>query len=353
MSNGPADDQDSWDAMHRWYLRRLEEADKARRRSMTARGGLFGDAASRGVDPGFARPATFENVDPGFSRGLGYSGQDLDPGFSTSLDVATRRPFKSALATTTPMRDTSVAPRPIGTGSPTYGHETRAPASRSKHPGMRLDEAFRTFLTGPPPLNPSETISGRAGRLNPSRTDVFRRGSDGKLHPIPGWHTTGPYDFGAWAHNIDWRGVGRDHLDIGAAALDGMGVAGLLESLGLRSFLEGSRRFVERHHADPKVIGGRAKQEMVDLIKSFHIKLHQRLNKALQETGLPPTSGGTTGSGVAWRAYFRGDPTARTRAVEVLRRETQKFDTEHGTSILPYLEKELRLVRPRRGPPTK
>jgi hypothetical protein len=65
-------------------------------------------------------------------------------------------------------------------------------------------------------------LRARAQPIDPQRTDVFQRGPDGKLHPIPGWHTTGPFDFGTWAHNINWGGVGRDLGDIAAGAAGGM-----------------------------------------------------------------------------------------------------------------------------------
>ena len=54
--------------------------------------------------------------------------------------------------------------------------------------------------------------AARAGnhRIDPHQTDVFRSGPDGKLHPIPGWRTTGPFDHQAWSYNIDWGGVGDD-----------------------------------------------------------------------------------------------------------------------------------------------
>jgi len=52
-----------------------------------------------------------------------------------------------------------------------------------------------------------------------------RNRPDGKLRPIGGWHTTGPFDFGQWAHNIDWPGVGwdlaTDALGFSAAGLEG------------------------------------------------------------------------------------------------------------------------------------
>ena len=57
-------------------------------------------------------------------------------------------------------------------------------------------------------------------RIDPRRTEVFRRGPDGKLHPIDGWRTTGPFEVGVWAKNVDWLGAGGDLVDIAA------GVAG-------------------------------------------------------------------------------------------------------------------------------
>lgn len=55
--------------------------------------------------------------------------------------------------------------------------------------------------------------------IDPSKTEVFQRGADGKLHPIPGWRTTGPFDFGTWAHNVDWMGVVRDLAKIGLSSV--------------------------------------------------------------------------------------------------------------------------------------
>jgi hypothetical protein len=352
MPQSPADfarPQD--DARRRWYLRWLQEIDRGQRTSTPPSGGLFGDLHPSKVDPGFSPVTSFQDVDPGFGRSLDQSGADIDPGFS--VPGGSRR----SLPPTIPMRGPGVSlSHSLGASSASKQSAPNPPAPvRPKHPGMRLDEAFRTLLTGPPPLEPANRqSSGQAARPNPEQTNVFRRGPDGKLHPIPGWHTTGPDDFGAWSHNIDWEGVGADLTDVSSAALDTMTASGLLESLGLRSVLEGARKgLIHRHHVDPKVIGGRLEQETVDLIRSFHTKFHQRLNTALQQAGLHPTSGGRTGSADVWRDLFRDKPHARDRAIEILRRETQKFDTEHGTSILPYLEKELRIVRPKAPPRRK
>lgn len=64
--------------------------------------------------------------------------------------------------------------------------------------------------------------------IDPSRTPVFQPDREGKLRPIEGWTTTGPFDFGRWAHNIDWLGIGRDLGGIAAGAVGGGGAPGLI-----------------------------------------------------------------------------------------------------------------------------
>lgn len=68
----------------------------------------------------------------------------------------------------------------------------------------------------------------RDAPIDPSRTPVFETGPDGKLRPIPGWTTTGPFEFGRWAHNVDWLGAGRDLAGVAAGALASMGLPGLV-----------------------------------------------------------------------------------------------------------------------------
>jgi hypothetical protein len=72
----------------------------------------------------------------------------------------------------------------------------------------------------------------RSGPIDPSQTNVFVKGPDGQLHPIPGWKTTGPFDFATWAKNIDWGGVGRDLATIAAGAVAGGGTPRLMSRLG-------------------------------------------------------------------------------------------------------------------------
>jgi len=72
-------------------------------------------------------------------------------------------------------------------------------------------------------------------RPDPRRTEVFKPGADGKLHPVEGWHTTGPFAFGEWAKNVDWGGVADDLADIGTGVVGWLapGVLGPLEKLAL------------------------------------------------------------------------------------------------------------------------
>lgn len=69
--------------------------------------------------------------------------------------------------------------------------------------------------------------------IDSSRTNVFREGPDGKLHPIEGWRTTGPWDPEAWSHNIDWKGVVQDLLTIVSRSIVGAGLPGLASKRGI------------------------------------------------------------------------------------------------------------------------
>jgi hypothetical protein len=176
---------------------------------------------------------------------------------------------------------------------------------------------------------------------------VFQTGPDGKLHPIPGWHTTGPFDFGAWSHNINWRGVAKDLGEIGAGAASvfgGIGLGGeLLSALGpeaetavAEGIAEGpaikAARAIHRHHVEPKYMGGPADGETVDLEERLHQEFHSMLDKAHREAGFPPR-GGVSGSKVKWAEHFRLNPGSRDEAYETLRRVARQFDDIHKTDI--------------------
>jgi hypothetical protein len=177
---------------------------------------------------------------------------------------------------------------------------------------------------------------------------VFQTGPDGKLHPIPGWHTTGPFAFGEWSHNINWGGVGKDLTKIGvgvASFFAGAGLGGeLLSALGPEaeaavadgiaesSAAKAATRATHSHHVDPKYMGGAADGERVDLVDELHRRFHSMLAKAQREAGFPPV-GGKGGSTVKWGKHFELNPGSRDEAYEILRRVSREFDERYGTNI--------------------
>ena len=137
----------------------------------------------------------------------------------------------------------------------------------------------------------------RAGP-DPSRVDVFQRGADGQLHPIPGWHTTGPADFGTWGSEIHWDGVGHDlsHIVDDISKVEGVKAAGeaflnALEPKAQKAILKGIFGPGHRHHAYPKFMGGPKKQDMPDLAPPMHDLFHEKLTAALRDAGLLPVGG--------------------------------------------------------------
>jgi hypothetical protein len=191
---------------------------------------------------------------------------------------------------------------------------------------------------------------------DPSRIDVFPRGPDGKLHPIAGWRTTGPFAFRTWSDEIDWNGVGQDLTRIAEGVLDAEGVKGAWEAL-LDAQGPGVKKAVHRgifgagqdHHSFPEFMGGPAKQDLVNLAPPIHKALHRNITSALRKTGSPPV-GGRTGAKKVWLNIFKQKPATRDAAIEILRRVTRDFDIERGTSITPHLERELGIGKPRKPP---
>jgi len=211
------------------------------------------------------------------------------------------------------------------------------------------------LLSGVGPSDGAATLlkvssPGRSPQIDPSQTSVFQPGPDGKLHPIPGWRTTGPFDFKTWSHNIDWPGVGHDFHDIGEGVLSlvGLGeaapfldaIAPNLDAITANAIQEA----FERHHPHPMFMGGRRQQDLVRLQKIVHGELHQTLSKELREAGFPPV-GGKSGSTEAWLEHFTKNPESRDHAIDILRKVTKDIDRKHGTSISPVLERELNIVK--------
>ena len=109
----------------------------------------------------------------------------------------------------------AVAPQP----------EVAAPRLSDQMPPEVWQRVRTADVSGAPGRTAPPEAPSAASRapIDPARTPVFERGPDGKLQPVAGWHTTGPFDVGAWAHNIDWLGVVRDLGDIAVGAIGGSG----------------------------------------------------------------------------------------------------------------------------------
>jgi len=180
--------------------------------------------------------------------------------------------------------------------------------------------------------------------LDPSGTEVFQRGPDGKLHPIPGWRTTDPFAFGEWSSRFDWGGVVGDLADITIGALNfmaGGGLAGeVVKGLGYKIGPDVVRGIIHGHHAWPKFMGGPGKQDLARIYKSLHVDFHIDLADAFKQAGFPRI-GGKGGSGVDWADFFAKNPDKRDEAIAILERVTREFDRKNGTKISKYLDDSL------------
>ena len=183
-----------------------------------------------------------------------------------------------------------------------------------------------------------------AGRIRPNLGEVFQHGADGQLRPVDGWHTTGPFDFSDWSHNINWRGVGEDLGDIASGAIGGLGVGQLgeqvVKGLGLKIGPSVVRGIINGHHPFPKFMGGPARQGLFRIHRSLHDDLHRDLGKAYRELGFPKISGKGGGTDI-WREYFARNPMRRDEAKNLLLRVTRDFDRKNGTKIAPHVEREI------------
>jgi hypothetical protein len=290
------------DALTQWYLRSPADIERERQAAAARRyqdffyGGAAADpefgrgvpASSQDIDPGFAVPAPPGDIDPGFTwaqvgpnswRSVGSDKQSTSPSL-----------FATNLGNKTPPTD----------GAMRSNVSYRSPASTP--PG---NNTLRQAGGAPPPP------SSQRPAIDSSKTPVFQTGPDGKLHPIPGWHTTGPFDFGTWSHNIHWGGVAKDLGEIGAGAasfFSGVGLGGELlsalgpeaetavaESIAESPAAKAAAQAIHSHHVNPKYMGGAADGERVDLVDELHRRFHSMLRKAHREADFPPV-GGKSGS---------------------------------------------------------
>lgn len=197
-------------------------------------------------------------------------------------------------------------------------------------------------------------MAGRQpGDLDPSRTEVFELGIDGKLHPVPGWRTTGPFDVGAWSKMFDWEGVAQDLTGIGAGAIDFLAGGGLaaevLGGLGYRIGPDFIRGVIEGHHAFPKFMGGPNKQDLARLFQSLHREFHAELSAALKKADFPRV-GGQGGGTTDWAEFFKLNDGKRDEALQILRDVSRSFDRRRGTRISKSLDAAL--TRSEGPPPT-
>ena len=340
------------DALRQWYLRSPADLERERQEAAARRyqdffyGSAPGNnpdprfgpevpASGQGIDPAFAPPAPSGDIDPGFA--MSPPSRDIDPGFTWVAAGPNR------------FRSVRIA---------TDGQSTlpTSPAITSDNGASTMDSALRSNVSYRPSASspPINNGLGRSGTqppqppIDPSKTSVFQTGPDGKLHPIPGWHTTGPFDFGTWSHNIHWGGVAKDLDEIVAgipAFFSGVGAgADLLAALGPEAetavaegiaespAMKTAGDAIHRHHIDPKYMGGAEDGETVDLEKRLHQEFHRMLEKAHREAGFPPR-GGINGSRVKWAEHYTKNPGSREKAYDILQRVAREFDEVHKTDI--------------------
>lgn len=225
--------------------------------------------------------------------------------------------------------------------------------------GLRQSQAaYQNQAAKPASVGPAAQQPGqprRASRPDPTRTEVFQRGADGKLHPIPGWHTTGPLDFGTWSKNFDWAGVGRDLAEIGLGASTFMGIGAIasriVEGAGYKVGQDVVRGILNGHHSMPKFMGGPAKQELAKLHRSIHDMFHNDLANAFKQAGFPRI-GGKGGGTDDWAKFLEENAGKREEALGILQKVTREFDARNGTKISRYLDDTPAKVKtPPSGPP--
>ncbi len=223
-----------------------------------------------------------------------------------------------------------------------------APSARSMSCYLEQPDPSKGFSHRGSAAQPQRHGTWMAGRqpgaLDPARAEVFQRGPDGKLHAVPGWRTTGPFEFGEWSRMFDWGGVVSDLTDINAGALGfifGGGIAGeVVKGLGYKIGPDIVRGIIHGHHTWPKFMGGPSKQDLGRLYESIHRMFHDDLARALKEAGFPRV-GGRRGGTEDWTEYFRLNPGKQKEAIDILRRVTRDFDRKNGTKISDYLDDTL------------
>lgn len=376
-------------ALRRWYQRSPQELERQRRAAAeAARWAYFGGQnfarsppelemaqelrgrGGGGGDDDFQRSDERQSPSQAFPR-PGSWRQDSKPNWSGGIrPVPLPSPTYPGGGSLRPLplpslrlSPSGIRPIPLAPAGPN-GSFSRA----AGYPPAPLEQPTSRASSGPAiPTSPSQPqpkarperhdvwIKGRQpGDIDPSRTNVFQTGPDGKLPPGPGWQTTGPFDFGKWAKKFDWVGVAGDLTDITAGALDFMSGAGLVkgvfEGLGYKFGPEVVQGIIEGHHGWPKFMGGPTKQKLADLYHNIHTMYHDELAAALKQAGFPRI-GGRGGGTKDWARYFEENPAREREALDILRRVTRDFDKRNNTKISNYLDRALAKGKPSTSPP--
>lgn len=322
-------------ALRQWYLRSPADLEPERQEAASLRyKNFFHPQSGAGPHQRF-RPDSLgssQDIDPRFS--LPFTARDLDPGFAR-VAASPNTWSNMRMAATAPSFSTTSLLNVDGAQRPAT---TQPPPPSTKPPFTGAQQ-----LGSAPPAQSTQKPA-----IDPSTTPVFQTGPEGKLHPIPGWHTTGPFDFKIWSHNIHWGGVAKDLGKIAAgipAFFSGIGMAeGLLSALGPAtetavadgiadiSAAKAAAKAFHDHHPEPKYMGGPKNQELVRIEDELHRRFHNMLARAQREAGFPRV-GGRGGSKAVWDDHFDRNPGSRDKAMEILRRISQEFDEAYGTNI--------------------
>jgi len=90
------------------------------------------------------------------------------------------------------------------------------------------------------------------------------------------------------------------------------------------------------HHALAKFLGGADNGIKVLLDEKLHNIYHSGLQRRLADAGVWPSKGDK------WIDYFRTNPGAQERALNIMMDYTRDFDSAHGTSLLRYAWDQIR-----------
>ncbi|MDP3703363.1 MAG: hypothetical protein Q8R78_03150 [Candidatus Omnitrophota bacterium] len=379
------------EALQRWYLRSPEEIEQERRATADALqraffGGERSEASPFKFDMADKLPQHAQSADEDGFRFLGSWGQGRNQGFAgpdargqnegsnwpgrvrpVPLPSPRLLPASSGiravpLPSPRPSQD-GLRPVPLARADQTgfFAATNRSTTTQQARPvSYPSGEPTTQANRGPQPSGPASQrhagwINGRQpGAIDPSKTEVFQNGPDGRLQPVPGWRTTGPFEFGKWSRMFDWGGVAGDLTDITTGALDfmaGGGLAGqVVKGLGYKIGPDVVRGIIESHHGWPKFMGGPSKQELADLYNSIHTMYHGELAAALKQAGFPRI-GGRGGGTKDWAFFFVKNPARQDEALEILRRVTRDFDKRNNTKISGYLDGALAKGKPSTSPP--